>query len=219
MSADWLSPPATPLEWRLLGAESAWYTEHRVDQDLPQLATDALIAGIDSQSLRVLAGESADAFPYDLGELLAASLIELGRPPPAAQDAWRGFVAFRCWEVATGLVDPARGAAHLEAIGYVQSDQPRDARDVVLEFSSLDDQWHGDWARPKPVIEREIGELAAAVVARYLARDRLAPEPEPEPEPPLTRRERRWEARQQRPPSAWERAVTRLRRAARRRRR
>jgi hypothetical protein len=47
------------------GAEGEWYERHTISQDLPQLATDALVAGWDTRSLRVLAGEAANAYPPD----------------------------------------------------------------------------------------------------------------------------------------------------------
>jgi hypothetical protein len=47
---------------------------------LPQLATDALVAGWDTQSSRVLAGERPNADPLDLGDLFApAALITRAR--------------------------------------------------------------------------------------------------------------------------------------------
>jgi hypothetical protein len=64
------------------GAEGEWYERHTISQDLPQLATDALVVGWDTQSLRVLAGESPSAYALDLGDLLARALLELGPSRP-----------------------------------------------------------------------------------------------------------------------------------------
>jgi len=81
--SDRVSPlPAleSEFEWRVLGAEAEWYATWRVSQDLPELATNALVQGLDTQSLRLLAGERLTANPIDLGELFARALGELERP-------------------------------------------------------------------------------------------------------------------------------------------
>src|SRR3954453_20133435 len=59
MAADVVDRKA--LEWRVRGAEGEWFERHTISHDLPQLATDVLVAGWDTQSLRVLAGEGPDA--------------------------------------------------------------------------------------------------------------------------------------------------------------
>ena len=78
------------LEWRVRGAEGEWYERHAIGQDLAQLATDALVAGWDTQSLRVLAGE-----------------------PPSAR--WL-FIRYICWLVVTDQLRPLDGGKRLERI-------------------------------------------------------------------------------------------------------
>ncbi len=158
----------TELEWRLFGAGSEWRARQAVSQDLPALATDALIVGLDSPTLRVLAGEGPDAFAYDLGELLERTLAELERWPATLADAWRGLVVFRCWEIATGRVALSVGARYVESVTYAQPGQPDDADGVVLDFSGYDDELIGGWGRDTDIVEREIATEARAVVRRFL---------------------------------------------------
>lgn len=63
------------LERRVRGAEGEWWFRYTVSQDLPTLATDALIAGWDSQSLRLLAGEPLHAYSLDLGDLFEKAML------------------------------------------------------------------------------------------------------------------------------------------------
>ncbi len=105
------------LDWLVFGAEAEWHAVHRISQDVPELATRALIAGWDSPSLRVLAGEPANTYLYDLGELLAKTLLELDRPAPSREDAiWR-LVQFVCWQMRTARVGPINAARRIERIG------------------------------------------------------------------------------------------------------
>lgn len=77
------------LERRIRGAEGEWQSRHTVSQDLPALATDALVEGCDSQSLRVLAGEPPNAYYLDLGDLFEKAMSELGRPRLTQDQAFR----------------------------------------------------------------------------------------------------------------------------------
>jgi hypothetical protein len=63
------------LERRIRGAEGEWGFRRTVSQDPPASATDALVAGWDSQSLRILAGEPSSAYYLDLGDLLGKAIV------------------------------------------------------------------------------------------------------------------------------------------------
>lgn len=156
--------PAPPLEdelgWRIRGAEGEWFERHTVSQDLPQLATDALVAGWDTQSLRVLAGEPSSAYAPDLGELFARALHELGRTVPSPEEARRAFVGYLAWLIVTDRVEPIEGAKRIERIHWWE---PPEMLDLAF-MSGFVDEWDGEWGRGRPAVEREIRRLAEEIL-------------------------------------------------------
>jgi hypothetical protein len=152
------------LEWRVRGAEGEWFERHTISQDLPQLATDALVAGWDTQSLRVLAGEAPDAYPLDLGDLFARALKELGRPVPSPARARWLFVQYLCWLVVTDQVSPLDGAKRVERIRCWQSPEVLE----LAHISALVDEWEGEWGRGRPAVETELRRATQELLARPL---------------------------------------------------
>ena len=152
------------LEWRVRGAEGEWHERHTVSQDLPGLATDALAAGWDAPSLRVLAGEDGSAYPPDLGDLFAQALAELGRPTPSPGRARWQLIQYLCWLVVTDRIRPLDAGKRLERIHYW--DEP-----AVFELgyvSGLVDEWEGEWGRPRPDVEAELRRVAQELLERRL---------------------------------------------------
>lgn len=148
------------LEWRFRGAEGEWYERHTVSQDLPRLATDALVAGWDTPTLRVLAGESPDAFPQDLGDMFARVLRELGRPVPTPLDARLAFSRYLAWMILTNRVTPLDGAKRMERIHFWEQPEVQ----ALAHFSSLVDEWEGQWGRSRADVENEIRRTARALL-------------------------------------------------------
>lgn len=152
--------PETGLEWRFLGAESEWYERHTVSQDLPKLATDALVADWDSPTLRVLAGRPASDYYLDLGDLLAKTLQELGREVPSALEARWNLVQFFAWQIVTGERSPIEGARRIERIHWWEAP----AVDVAADFGALDDEWGAGWGRSNAEVDQAIRDLAQEVL-------------------------------------------------------
>ena len=135
---------------------------HTVNQDLPALAVEAMVAGWDSDSLRVLAGERQSAFnAYNCGELLAKSLDELGWPQRTAEETRRELVGFLAWLYLT-----RRAAAHevvqrMETIAWYEAPEVLE----VSGFSGLDDELTGGWGRSRAEVEHDIRQLAKGYIA------------------------------------------------------
>jgi hypothetical protein len=152
------------LESRVRGAEGEWFERHTISQDLPQLATDALVAGWDTQSLRVLAGEGPNSYPLDIGDLFARALEELGRPVPSPARARWLFIQYLCWLVVTDQVSPLDGAKRLERIHFWEPPE-------VVELghiSGLVDEWEGEWVRGRSGVETELRRAAQELLKRPL---------------------------------------------------
>jgi hypothetical protein len=153
--------PSTDLDWRLLGAEALWHLWRSVDEDLVELATDALVAGLDSPTLRVLAGADPTSYYMDLGDLLAEALQELERRPPSPDDAALNLVRYVSWQIVSGRVPPIDGARRIERIGY----DTTSTLDLVLEFSALDDEFGGGWGRSQDEVQEAIRSAALSVIS------------------------------------------------------
>ncbi|MFK3671804.1 hypothetical protein ACI2IX_16680 [Leifsonia aquatica] len=80
----------------------------RVDvQDVIDAAVDALVAGLDSESLRELAGMSPRDDIQDVSEVIASALKRLAMPMPerGSQGALRLLLGYRCQAFLSGRMN------------------------------------------------------------------------------------------------------------------
>jgi hypothetical protein len=95
-------------------------------EHLPDVATSALMQGLDSTSLTLLAGESPHQLPADLWDLFLRAIAELGRTLPSRLEAaW--YMKHRVADdVSAGRLAPREGAARiLSLLHEVDQDLPR----------------------------------------------------------------------------------------------
>lgn len=151
--------PDSPVTWRLYGAEAIWRLNHRIEGDLPALACDAMLEGLNSPALALLAGEQRTAIQADLGDLLLNALIELGKHPPPHDELADRVLRYRCWQIVTERTTAIRGARAIELLLH----EPN-APEAASEFSSIDDQWTGGFGDDKKTLAQRIGDLAGAVL-------------------------------------------------------
>lgn len=126
--------------------------------DLPEAATQALVAGKDSPSLRRLAGSTSQN-AFELEDLLQRSLEELGLPPATEEEALRALARYRAEQIVRGEIQPARGAGLIWRLFIPE--YPED----VIQFVQLEEM-HDD-----PYHQNEKKKLAAEIVEeakRYL---------------------------------------------------
>jgi hypothetical protein len=122
-----------PLEvaaWRMAVGQLA-------SEDLPELATEALVRGLDSLALRELAGQAPDDV-RDSADLFRVALAELGIELPDSETAeWR--LARRvASEIVAGTISGGRGANKLWGT-YLRVRENGDLRIFVGLASMLDD--------------------------------------------------------------------------------
>jgi len=169
---DWSSPPARstvrgrstyavlvteadPLEvaaWRMA-------VERLASEDLPDIACDALVRGLDSPALRELAGQSRDDV-RDSADLFRDALEQLGMELPDAESAHWLLARRTAAEIVAGRIRPGRGASELW-LTYQRVQDSGDLRIFVGLASELDDHPE-DTAR----IEAQIVEEAKALLDR-----------------------------------------------------
>ena len=146
-------------------AEALWESDCLTREELPQVAVDALIEGLDSPSLRVLAGLTAarmDRAP----DLWDRALQELGRRPmgllPPAREA-----ALWAEAISAGAVPVRQATQALWAMGAKANDGELKA--ALLEFRVEQDRWEQASPEHRRWIERQILTRARAFLARWPA--------------------------------------------------
>jgi hypothetical protein len=124
---------ADPLEvaaWRVAAGSL-------ISEDLPEIATDALVRGLDSPALRVLAGQSRDDV-RDSADLFRVALGELGIDLPDPDSAQWLLARRTAAGIVAGRISPARGATELW-LAYPKVRDNGDLRIFVGLASMLDD--------------------------------------------------------------------------------
>jgi hypothetical protein len=157
------------LERRFRGAEGEGWFRHTVSQDLPALATDALVAGWDSQSLRVLAGEPSNAYYLDLGDLFEKALAELGRPRLAEEQALRRSVAYLAWLMVSNRIGVLDGVQRIERLPWYDAPE----LDGLGQLAFVADEWGAGWGRAPADLEADSLCLASELLAQLDADDPL----------------------------------------------
>ncbi len=127
-------------------------------EELPEAATQALVVGLDSPSLRVLAGTTSKN-AFELEDLLQRSLDELGLPRATEEEALRAMARYRAEQIVRGEIPPARGAGLIWRL-FMHS-YPAD----IVQFLQLEEM-HDDpyYAKKREQVAAEIIEEAR----RYL---------------------------------------------------
>lgn len=126
---------------------------------LPEIATDALVCGLDSPSLRMLAGQPPTDV-RDSTDLFRAALDELGIDLPDAETAHWALVRQTLSGVVAGLTNPGRGASEL----WPAYQHVRDSGDLRI-FIGLDSQLE-DHPEDRAEIESQITAEAKDFLAR-----------------------------------------------------
>lgn len=152
--------PASPAQWGLYGVEAIWLRKHRVEGDLPALACDALLEGLDSPALVLLAGERRTAVQADLADLLVEALAELDLAAPPEGELAERVLRYWCWRVTTERISPLEGARAIDRLIYESG-----APSAVHAFSQLVVDWYAGGLSSRAALDREIRERAVAVLA------------------------------------------------------
>lgn len=107
-------------------------------EDLPEIATEALLRGLDSPALRLLAGQSR-ADVRDSADLFRTALDELGIDLPDADTANWNLARRTASKIVEGRTEPGRGANALWMV-YDRVLDSGDLRIFVGLASELDDR-------------------------------------------------------------------------------
>ena len=150
---------------KLAQAHALWESGQLATEELPEVAVEALVAGIDTPSLRVLAGLPAGRMSR-AADLLDRALQELGQRPmvrlPPAREA-----ALWAEATAAGAVKVFQGVIVLGGLSPRSEDA--ELRAALAEFAADGQRWQRATLERRPGIERQIMDRARAFLDRWPA--------------------------------------------------
>lgn len=133
---------------------------YQAAEELPYIAADALVRGLDSPSLRMAAGAAKDE-PWEARECFWAALSELGVPTYSGQDALWRLARHHAECIVQGTVDPHTGARAIWSEVAHQVEREGDLRIFIGLASEMDDH---------PEARTELGEMTIAAARELLTR-------------------------------------------------
>lgn len=131
-----------------------WAIDDQPAGDLPNIASDALVRGLDSPALRELAGTVGDDF-WQVKRLFERALRELGYELPDEQGALWRLARHKASEIVAGCVTPTEGA---HWIWSHVCDRPQSGGDLRV-FIGLASEWDDS---PEHRTELDLHIVAAA---------------------------------------------------------
>ena len=144
-----------------------WVLGDIAPENVPALATDALVDGCGASSVAVLAGLSRPT-GSEIEEQLPALLRELGVTLPSERDAVKVAVDGLAREIVSGTVPPAAGAAGMAS--YVRTFQDDDTIwDQLAVFYGLAIELDEE-NRPSSVLDPEIVDATSTLLAAGVLR-------------------------------------------------
>jgi hypothetical protein len=157
-----------------------WVLRRLPSEELPRVAAEWLAEGLDSPSLRELAGVSSPQMS-DVGPLFESALSELHFSPPKKEEALRFLARHFARQIVDGVISPYEGARKI----WWQVSNEVEARDPLLlsfvgaasEIEDLPERTEQDGYDRKKYAQ----ELEEMIVAS--ARELLKEEPNQSPEP------------------------------------
>lgn len=161
----------TRMDFNLLAAY--WSLKKLPGEGLPEIAQEALERGLDSASLRILAGEQ-NATVVEQGRLFERILAELNIEIPTQSEAVMRIVYHQAQNIVTGMVSSVEGAERISALAYEVIDLTNRLSVFVVLADDYDEfsgeyqkRQHGEEFCRKAVmkIEEQIIEEAKHLVA------------------------------------------------------
>lgn len=136
-------------------------------EDLPEIATQALVRGVDSPSLRELAGTSATEV-REAADLFRAALDELGSPVPSKDDALWWLVRRAAKQIVSGDLSPSRGAAWIWSNAAHEVEEEGDLRIFVGLASEREDHPEAGDEIDKQIVAAAMELLDRPIPRRWL---------------------------------------------------
>lgn len=132
--------------------------ELQVSEDLPGIATELLVAGVDSPALRIAAGVLPSE-PRNARDAFLAALNELGVTLPDRQSAFLQLARAKAREICDGKCSPYEGSRWIWRHTVWQLEP---CPDSVSFFLGLASTWE-DYPNLRPEVEADMREAARSL--------------------------------------------------------
>jgi hypothetical protein len=133
--------------------------EEQPSELLPDLAADALVRGLDSPSLRLLAGTRRQDV-RDARDLFLSAVDELGWEPPSKEVALRTLALHWAEQMVSGEMKPHEAASRI----WWRVANPLGKPDDLIVFVALAVEWD-DHPEARPEIEDQMLDEARRLIA------------------------------------------------------
>lgn len=140
-------------------AMAALVAEEQATEELPAIATEALSNGLDSPSLRLLAGTPSTEV-RDARDLFVKACHELGIEEPSDSNARRQLVRHWASQIVDGSLSPRAGAG---LIWWKAANPLNKPNDLIL-FVGLASEWD-DNPQHRAELDQQIVEAARALAS------------------------------------------------------
>ena len=137
-----------------------WQCGVITSEHMVEAATQALVDGLDSPSLRELAGVRVDDAPYEAPDLCARALEELGLTPADEHEARKALARSIARRIIDGEVDEFQDAGQLWRVFMTAARYPEFAGSLI----GLEDEWEGGWGRDRGELRREVRTVAREIL-------------------------------------------------------
>ena len=107
--------PSSTLPKHLLEVFASRYAGVATGDDLVHWAVSALDLGLNTRSLRMLAGLTTPISQDEADPLFRSSLRELGIEAPTLENLWRPYLTWICTAIEEGRVTPDEGADRIHS--------------------------------------------------------------------------------------------------------
>ena len=141
-------------------AYALWKRGVAPSEDLVDTATRALVDGLDTPSLRELAGVRVDDAPYEAPALCEATLRELGLEVADERRSLRLLACGIARRIVNGDEPEFRGASRLWRIFMGPDHYP----DFAGHLIGLEDEWEGRWGRTEAELRDEVQSTARDIL-------------------------------------------------------
>jgi hypothetical protein len=148
-----------PADDRLTRVAALLVLEKQPTEELHEVATEALVRGLDSPSLRELAGTPASDV-RDARDLFWQAMSELDIARPTRHQAGWLLVAAWAHDIVDGRVAPYEGARRIWWEGWEELDRPAE----LTVFVALASEWE-DHESHRDQYEHDIREAASNLLA------------------------------------------------------
>lgn len=124
--------------------QARWTLDKLRHAELSKVASDMLVDGLDSESLRILAGLSSASDPEEIFKYFELSMKELKLQKLSKGEASLVLAKDIAKKIVSREIDPYRGARQIWAEACVVDDYPKELNVFIVDASDYEERYPKD---------------------------------------------------------------------------